>query len=368
MKSYLTREKADEFDLLVHQLIHEKKSEYLPGVITSGISLARNVMRYYGDLRLDDSFAKDIVLECLQKSLGEDHQISPTRLLRNIAYTNIKRLIQDADFSIPENPDVHVYTVDIHSRLVFEETLHDVLFLLPLHIQSAILYLIFCPDNDRLFRSLYSSLDYFLILSGIDHLRTSLPVSKERQTYFNFDLPVSQTARLLLISSLYKLSAPVLVLLMQTQNLEIVLQFCKLFGGQTLTIPTIPELSSTVERAAEIANTVEDGFRVGDQESLAYLATNLDNIRSIDYEKLSLNPLLASFMEESLGITLKNYDACLKRLVSSMDTTDPEDILRVDISLNKEIFSQAYLLLQLTTSVENYPSIQKILKILKTTP
>ena len=368
MKSYLTREKADEFDLLVHQLIQDKNTTSLPLVITSGLSLVRSVMRYYGDLKFDDSFAKDIVLECLHKSLGEDHQISPTRLLRNIAYTNIKRLIQDADFSIPENPDIHVYAVDIHSRLIFEETLQDVLFLLPLHIQSAILYLIFYPDNDRFFKVMYSSLDYFLILNGIDRLRTTLPVSKERQTYFNFDLPVSQTARLLLISSLYKLSAPILVLLMQTQSLEIVLQFCKLFGGQTFTIPSIPELSSTVERAAEIANTVEDGFRVGDQESLAYLATNLDNIRNIDYEKLSLNPLLSSFMEQSLEITLKNYDTCQKRLISSMDTTDPEDIIRVDTLLNKEIFSQAYLLLQLTTSVENYPSIQKILKILKTTP
>ena len=366
MKFYLTRENADEFDFLVSQLVQEKNPELLPSVISRGISLVQNVMRYYGDLTFDDSFAKDIVLECLHKSLGEDHQISPTRLLRNISYTNIKQLIQDYDFSTPENPDISVYTVDVHSRLIFEETLQDVLFLLPLHIQSAILYLVFYPDNERLFKSLYSPLDYFLILSGIDRLRTSLPVRREKQTYFNFNLPVSQTARLLLISSLYKLSAPILVMLMQTQNLEIVLQFCKLFGKQTLTIPSIPELSSAVERAAEIANSVEDGFRVGDQESLAYLATNFDNIRNVDYDKLSLNPLLSSFVEQSLGVTLKNYESYQKRLIASVDTTDPDDIQRVYTIMNKEILSQAYLLLQLTTSIENYPSIQKILTILKT--
>ena len=365
MKSTIRKEIADRFDRDVLSLIETEDPSCLEKVIKTGTALVANIVGYYGDLYFGTIFAKDMIVECLQKIIVEEKTISPTRVLRNITHGRIKTLIQNTEFVFPTMEDIPSYGFDVQSRLIFEETLEDLLFLLPLHVQSAILFLIFYPNKDRLFRSLYPTIDYFLILRGIGYLRQRLNLENESQEYFKFDLPDSQTARLLFISSLYKLSPGILVLLMQTKNLEIVLQFCKLFGGQSLHIPSITELSRTLSYASIISQKVEDGSRVGDQESLAYLATEISEIKNLDYTKLSLNPLLSSFIEKSLHVTLENYQLAQKRLVSSMDTTSPTDIIRVFDLINKEIFSQTSLLLQLTTSIEDYSGIQKILHILK---
>ncbi len=366
MKSFIYKEKADIFDNKVALLLREKNSDHLDEIFEAGSSLVYSILRYYGDLYFDKNFSRDVVLECLHALLLEEKNISPTRVLRNIAHTRIKHLLEESETALLPTFDTSSYSVDIQSRLIFEETLQSVLFLLPLHIQSAILYLIFYPNKDSIFRSLYSDLDFFLILRSIEQIRKcQFGVVTEDQEYFNFDLPASQTGCLLLVSSLYKLSPAVLVLLMQTKNLETVLQFCKLFGGQTLKIPRISELSSAVVKAATLAKNVEEGIRIGDQESLAYLATELKEIKKVDYTKLSLNPLLSSFIHQSLSVTLKNYEAYQNRLISSVDTTDSEDISRIYTLINKELISQAYLLLQLTTSIEEYPDIRKILNILR---
>lgn len=368
MKSLIRKEIADEFDQSVCELIETQNPSHLQKVIEVGADLIANITHYYGDLHFETLFAQDIIVECLQKIIVEEETISPTRLLRNIAHERIQTMIKDTDLFLPEMLDVSIYAVDVQSRLIFEETLEDILFFLPFHVQSAILFLVFYPNKDSLFRSLYSTIDYFLILRGIEYLRQSLTVEKENLSYFKFELPESQTAKLLMVSSLYKLSPAILVLLMQTKDLGIVLQFCKLFSGQSLRIPHISELSSTLSYASEIAQKVEEGVSVGDKESLAYLATELEEIKKTDYSLLSLNPLLSSFIEQSLDITLMNYQATQKRLVSEMDTTDPTDVLRVFDLINKEILSQAYLLLQLTTSIDDdYSGTQRILHILKHT-
>lgn len=366
MKVFVNKQTADQFDTLVHALIETQDSSYIEEVLKVGAFLVTRILSYYGDLSFETFFIQDIIIECLQKILVEEETLSPTRVLQNITHREITRLLHDAETTLLEAYDGQSYTIDVNSRLIFEETLQEVLFLLPLHVQSAILYLIFYPSKDAIFSSLYSSLDYFLVLKGIQCLRDRLTgMTKEKEKYFDFTLPISQTARLILVSSLYKLSPAILVLLMQTKNLEIVLQFCKLFGGKTITVPHISELSSSIETTAEIAKKVEDGVRVGDQESLAYLATELQEIKTVDYSQLSLNPLLSTFIQESLGITLQNYELYQKRLISSVDATDPTDIMRVYDLINKELLSQAYLLLQLTTPIEDYEGIQKILRILK---
>ncbi len=371
MKLFVNKHTADQFDSLVHTLIQTQDSTYLEEVLTIGTLLITGITSYYGDLSFETRFIQDIIIECLQKILVEEETLSPTRVLQNITYREIEHHLRDAEMTFVASYEGQSYTVDVHSRMIFEETLQDVLFLLPLHVQSAILYLVFYPNKDALFRTLYSSLDYFLILKGIHDLRSRLTgMSVEKEKYFDFTLPVSQTARLILVSSLYKLSPAILVLLMQTKNLEVLLQFCKLFGGKTLTIPHISELSSVLEESAEMAKKVENGIQISDQESLAYLATELQEIKKVDYAQLSLNPLLSTFIQESLSITLQNYESYQKRLISSVDTTDLQDIMRVYNLINKELLSQAYLLLQLTTPIEDYKGIQKILTILKqhTTP
>lgn len=364
MRLLVNRDNAQRFDTLVKELLDQQNTDQLKDVLQAGSVLITGMMYYYSDLAFDATFANDLVIECLQRLLVEAENTTPTRVLRNLTHTRVKHLLDISEITIPTIPDIQSYKVDLQSRLVFEETLHEVLMFLPLHIQSAILYLIFYPNSDTKFRVLYTPLDYYLILQGIQHLREHLDISKEEHNYFCFDLPTSQTARLLLVSSLYKLSPAILVLLMQTKKLEIVLQFCKLFGGQTIKIPRISEISSVLTHASEIAQKVEDGIQVGDQESLAYLATDIASMQGGKYDQLVLNPLLSAFIEQSLSVTLTNYEAAQKRLVSAMNTSDPEDIFRVRTLLDKEIMSQAYLLLQLTTPIDSYPAIQKILNIL----
>lgn len=365
MKLLIKKKKARLFDTQVRQLIEEQGVVTLDQVITTGSELISEITNYYGDIYLGETFSQEVVRECIQRIIVEKKAPTPTRLIRSITHNKIKEVLARSEIVMPDVTRMLTYTVDMRSRLVFEETVSDTLFLLPLHIQSAILYLIFYPDSDTQFRSLYSTLDYFLVLRGIGFLRNMLEIETERYGRLDFDLPGSQTARLLLVSSLYKLSPALLVLLMQTKKLEIVLQFCKLFGGQAVKIPRLSELSNVIKRAAEIAKKVEEGIQVGDQESLMYLATELGTVKGVEYDQLSLNPLLSTFIQKSLDITLRNYEAYHKRVITSIDTTNPEDVLRGYLIMNKEIISQTHLLLQLTTSIEDYPGIQKILNMIR---
>jgi hypothetical protein len=365
MRFLVNRDKAQLFDNLVHEFREKQTEELLTALEETGIDLIFGMLQYYADLSFDHGFAKSILLDCLQRVFTEKEGLNPTRILRSVTHNQVKTMLDIADMAIPPVPENWGYQVDVHSRLVFEETLHDVLFLLPLHVQSAVLYLVLYPTNDHKFRLLYSPLDYFLILRGIQELRKALDIGHQYNSSFDFELPESQTARLLTVSSLYKLSPALLVLIMQTKDVSLALQFCKLFGGQTVKIPRISEVYSALSRAADLAQKVENGVCVGDQESLMYLATDIADLKIGNRDYVSLNPLLSSFIEKSLDITLNAYENSLRRLISEMDTTNLEDITLVFKHINKEVLSQTYLLLQLTTSINDYREIQKIMSILK---
>jgi hypothetical protein len=130
-------------------------------------------------------------------------------------------------------------------------------------------------------------------------------------------------------------------------------------------IPTIEELANSLRKASTLAQKVEDGMAVPHQEVLAYLATDMEAIQKVDFSKLSLNPLLSTFIEGSLLISLKNYEYAKRRLVSDMDTTDIKSIQKTFDSLDKEMTTQINLLLQLATSVETYSDIRDMMKVFR---
>lgn len=366
MRTLIRRENAVNFDKYVREVLNGNQAS-LSKAENEGLKIVKLITDYYGDFRLGKTASNDLVLECVTYILLENPKGSPTKRLRNLVHERIKEEIKKREIVTPvEEEEVRLYHVDVDSRLIFEEIVKDIVYLLPLHIQSVVLYLIFYPNNDKKFKELYSTIDYFLILRSIKMIAREVGAGRETKEYLNFELPESQTARLILVSSLYKLSPALLVLFMQTKKLDLVLQFCKLFGGEKVSIPTLSQLSSTIEQAALLAKTVEEQWEVPDQQSLAYLATELEEIKQVDYAQLSLNPLLSNFLEDQLEVTLRNYDAYQKRLISGVNTTDPADIMRVYEIMNKEVFCQANLLLQLTTSINDIPSIKNIMNLLKT--
>ena len=365
MKSYINKEKSEEFDLAVATFIDTANPELLPHLIKLGMDIVEKVRKYYRDLYLDEMFDKDMVLEYLYNTLGGRDKTNPTRNLRNIAYARIKNLIEESDTPHMESYDSHVYVVNPASRLMFQDALKEVLKDLPLRIKSGIMYLLFFPDNEYILKTVMESkIDLFITLQGIRKLQKMVDTGNTEEHSFQFKLPDTQISRLLLVSSLYKISPAVLVLLMQGRNLTSLLQFCTLFGGQTVTVPTVAEFKRSIQQSSELAARLEEGeLTIGDREALAYLASDLESIEDVD-EDMPMNPVLSSFFEKNLQITLENYDNYQKRLIQEVDTKNIEDMMRIYEVMNKELRTQIQLVTQISSSVEGRDEIRKIVDIL----
>ena len=365
MKSYINKEKSEEFDTAVFEFVNSADPQLLPCIIKLGMVIVEKVRKYYRDLRLDESFDKDMVLEYLHSTLGGRDKTSPTKNLRNIAYSRIKSLLEESDTPHLESYDSHVYLVNPVSRLIFQDALKEVMKDLPLRIKAGIIYLLFFPDNEYILRNITESrIDLFIILQGIGKLYKMIDNVKPEEQTFQFKLPDTQISRLLLVSSLYKISPAVLVLLMQGRNLTSLLQFCALFGGQTVSVPTVAEFQRSIQQSSELASRLEEGeLTIGDREALTYLASDLDDIEDIE-DDMPLNPVLSSFFEKNLEITIKNYDAYQKRLIQEVDTKNIEDMMRIYEVMNKELRTQIQLVTEISSSVEEREDIKKIIDIL----
>jgi len=366
MKSRIKKNESEEFDELVLEFIETKDEDILPNLMESGMKVVKSVRHYYMDLRLDEQFDREMVLEFFCHYLGDRDEVSPTRTIRNIAYSKIQEYIKEAETPHLESYDAYVYSVNVVSRLIMQESLEEVLNGLPMRIQSSILYLIYFPEKTSYLKYIHNSLiDYFIVLQGIEKLQDMVNnIQNEEVASFHFKLPETQIARLLLISSLYKISPAILVLLMQEKNLNSLLQFCSLFGGQSVSVPTITELRQTIQQASELSIRLEeDRITIGDQEALAYLASDLDKVEDFN-DELPLNPVLSAFFEKILQITLKNYDSYQKRLIESVDLENPNDIVKIYDVMNRELKTQIQLLTQISGSIEQREDILKIIDIL----
>lgn len=367
MKSRIKKNDSEEFDELVLEFMNTKDDEILPSLMEAGMKVAKSVRHYYMDLRLDEQFDREMVLEFFYRYLGDRDEVSPTRTIRNIAYAKIQEYIKEAETPHLESYDAYVYSINAVSRLIMQESLEEVLSGLPMRIQSSILYLIYFPEKTSYLKYIHNNslIDYFIILQGIEKLQDMVNnIQNEEVASFHFKLPETQIARLLLISSLYKVSPAILVLLMQEKNLSSLLQFCSLFGGQSVSIPTVMELRQTIQQASELSTRLEeDKITIGDQEALAYLASDLDKVEEFN-DELPLNPVLSAFFEKILQITLKNYDSYQKRLIESVDLENPNDIVKVYDVMNRELRTQIQLLTQISGSIEQREDILKIIDIL----
>lgn len=368
MKSSIKKIESEKFDSLIYNFIQNSNENILQEILEVGMKIVKSVRLHYRDLCLTEIFDKDTVLEFIYRFLGNRDEVSPTRALRNAAYEKIKNCINDANVPHIESYDAFVYSVDVTSRLVFEESLEVTLFGLPLRVQASILYLIYFPDKTTELKSINSLIDYFLVLQSIERLRKMVNTIKNDDiSSFYFTLPKTQIARLLMVSSLYKTSPATLVLLMQEKNLNSLVQFCTLFGGQKVSIPTVAELVETIKKSSDLAGRLEEGhLSIGDQESLAYLASDLDGTEEYNQD-IILNPVLSAFFEKILQITLKNYDNYQKKIVEEVDRTDPEDIMRVYDIMNRELRTQIQLITEISSSIEGREEINRIIETLTKT-
>jgi hypothetical protein len=368
MKSIIIKGDTDAFDAITEEFLKVKDPELIQEFLNLGMKVVKSVRNFYPDLVLDETFDKDIILDFTDRIIREKDLVSPSRSLRNIAYNRIQVLIEEADTPRIETLDAQVYEMDASSRLIFEESLQEVLKGLPLRIQAAILYLVYFPEkSNQLYSICPSILDFFLILRGIERLKNMVDISEGSESYFQFKLPETQISRLLLVSSMYKLSPASLVLFMQMKSFPNLLQFCSLFGGEQVSIPTVGELQEAIQNSSELANRLEEGkITVGDQEALAFLASDLNGVENYDLD-IPLNPVLSAFFEKILDITLKNYDNYQKRLISSVNVESTTDIMRIYEVMNKELRAQIQLVMEISGSLEGQEEVRRVIDILTKT-
>jgi hypothetical protein len=355
---------ALEFNSLVFSTSETDLDESIEEIFELAKKLARQVRLSYADLELDISFDKGVALDFIRKFLNKDVMTSPARTVTNLAYSEAQKIIQSSAHPLPADLDIYVYEVDLHSKLATEEEVSESALKLPLHLRCAALYLIYFPAEINAVLSMCSStLEKFIVLRTFDHLRRTMDISRSTQE-FNFALPQTEISRILVASALYKLNPAMLVLLMLFKDVTSLLQFCTLFEGQNLEIPSITDIRKVIQKASSLSERMEAReTTVGDREALALLATELKNVADYDTD-VELTPLLSKFFERILSVTLKNYEEYQERIIRTVNAFDPKDVANVYEVLNKELATQIELMTLISGSLEGGRDIKNIVSIL----
>jgi hypothetical protein len=356
---------AQKFNDVVIEFLETHDPQLGETVLTLAEELTREVRINYPDLEIDPSFDREVVLDSVQAILSETRTTTPARIVVNTAYTKVKEHIHQAQEPKFDSFDAFSYSVDVPSKLLLEEKLHDLFEEIPLRIRAAILYLLYVPEHLNRFEKICSFAEYVFLIRTMFRLKDQQSLKISMDSALDFTLPTTQIARLLLVSSLYKLSPAILVLLFLLKDVNLLYQFCLLFGEKTVTIPSLETFAQTIQKSAQLASKLESqGISIGDRESLALLATELDDIQAVDSNAV-LNPVLSAFFEEMIHITLDNYERMQRKLVDSVDLSDPNDIVRVYEIMNRELTTQVNLVLQISGSVDTAQDLARIIATLQ---
>lgn len=357
----------EEFNKLVREYQDTKKEELIQQIFLLAEDIVKNLRAPFSNLQLDEDFEKDRAIEFIFQYLCEkNYQASAVERIKRLTYDALKEEI-GGDTIYASGIDFFSIDCDPGSRLHVENSLKKVLKNLPIRIRSAILYLLYFPERFPLFKYFCSDLlDQIIIINSLYILKNLIQTKNKKTFHFDFQLPTTQISRLLLVSTLYKLSPPLLVLLLLFRDLESLLQFCILFEGETIQLPAVETIVREIKKTSELGVKLEEeDISIRDRESLAYIATESQVLEETGHEEIVLNPILTSFFESIFNITLANYDEFQKKLIQEAHFGNIEEILSVYEVMNKEIVTQVNLLTKISSAVKEKEYLREVIEDIK---
>jgi hypothetical protein len=152
-----------------------------------------------------------------------------------------------------------------------------------------------------------------------------------------FPVPQTEGGRLFFFLSLYKSAPELFVLLFLFQSFEHFLQFLQLFGGRTLTLPTLEDLET-------LCTTLSRGYAA--LETAAPLTDDGRFVLSLMRDApasptaLALAPDVGHFFESAARLLFQNYGAFFEQLIRHVDFHEPQSVLSAYEILQKDLTLQ----------------------------
>jgi len=152
-------------------------------------------------------------------------------------------------------------------------------------------------------------------------------------------LNTTQIARVLMAMSMHRTSPVLSVLYLMLNDMQPLLQFCILFGDESLPIPTLDKVVDAISVASDLSKGVERGTISGDN------ALYLSSLVTKDATKASLsdmefNSTLYDFLQESFTATIKAYSNLQSKVLESVNVCDPDSIAELYKVLSRESKAQ----------------------------
>lgn len=321
---------------LTESYIKIRDSEIIPELYQEAVDEAAKWLRMQKKIIYDEvpkSFPEEVALEFISRAYEGMITNVPYYVLLSIARALTSKYVYSrgagevsASKVTFDNPD---------ERLVLEEFLSQQLEGLSVQLQSILIYLLVFPEELRRIRKLYKDDSDFYV--GMVRLYRV----KQKLAFADFDfsvwLPKTQAAKALLLSSLYKLHPGLLVLFLLVGDVSKFLQFCWLFEGQSVSVPTVHSLLSVVESCSSLASKLERGeiFSESERKDLALLCSEAESVSTSG--KGRLTPFLEIYLRrtiDSLGSEFKKFHS---RVVRGMDICDSKEVVQVYRALSKEL-------------------------------
>lgn len=341
--------------------LNKKKEEQLALLLTCAKKHVRRWLAkqiWYIQNESSENFITNVALEYIVRVMEDRISILPEKAIINLAY-QMHYKPQQLRSKEGLSSRKAVYS-RVTSRLSLKDKLNKALKSFPTHMKYSLLYAVAFPNQahlKKIYKKYYTETEYNLLMLKVNKLQDSLI-----QVDLGLKLPNTQAARLLVLSALHRVSPALLVLLLLLGDINKFIQFCTLFQGQKIIMPSMKKLIQEIEETTKLAAKLEKG-KLTAQESkmLALLATETKSIKNLDFD-ITLNPLLSEYLGQAAEIVLDNYKGLQKKVISQLEVTDPRNLSRAYKFFDSEINAQFGLIKNILQSVEAMEKLQNLPK------
>jgi len=158
---------------------------------------------------------------------------------------------------------------------------------------------------------------------------------------------------------LYSIDPALVVLFLQMRDVTGFLQFCLLFEGKSIQIPTVTELQNVISKSVKFSKQMDNGKVLTDYD-LSIFALEVDRKKFKEAEDFKFTPVLDVFFDRSLTNLFESYKNFHDRLIKSVDVCDPSDVRKVYKVMLQELTAQVALFRSITQSVGFVDSIRDL--------
>jgi hypothetical protein len=175
----------------------------------------------------------------------------------------------------------------------------------------------------------------------------------------------SQVAHMLFLSGIFKYDPKMLILFTLLKDITGLFQLCELYGGKTISIPTVDELTNIMNVSNDIATKVDKDvpLSVKDKELFTYLATDMTLNTNID--EINVTKVIDIYLNNIITTASTNYDQYTKNLLSKFDISNPEDLRKMYSVINVEFEKQVRFIKELNESIGSIRDVRELVSILK---